>query len=59
MRRKFRGRAVPQKETAPVRFPDSYDQENRIRQDHHVRISGLKLLRSTALMYSIDQFDRL
>ncbi|KAN0126501.1 hypothetical protein V8E52_000141 [Russula decolorans] len=36
MRRKFRGRAVPQKETAPVRFPDSYDQENRIRQDHHI-----------------------
>lgn len=48
MRRKFRGRAVPQKETAmdptPVRFPDSYDQENRIRQGHQVRVSILNLL---------------
>lgn len=59
MRRKFSGRAVPQKETAPVRFPDSYDQENRIRQGHHVRISGLKPFRSTELMYNIDRFDRL
>ena len=47
MRRKFRGRAVPQKETAvdptPVRFPVSYEQENRTRQNHHVRIGRLTL----------------
>ena len=48
MRRKFRGRAVPQKETAvdptPVRFPVvSYEQGDRTRQNHHVRIGGLIL----------------
>jgi hypothetical protein len=47
MRRKFRGRAVPQKETAmdptPVRFPGSYDERDRIRETHHVRINRLKL----------------
>lgn len=41
MRRKFRGRAVVQKETAvdptSVRFPDSYEQRNRIEQGHQVR----------------------
>ena len=46
MRRRFRGRAAVQKETAadptPVRFPKSYDQNSR-RQNHHVRISRLKL----------------
>lgn len=45
MRRKFRGRAVPQKETAmdptPVRFPDSYEQGNRIGQND-VRINRLE-----------------
>ena len=64
MRQKFRGRAVLQKETAvdptPVRFPDSYEQRNRIEQAHHVRISRLKVyFRSTALIYNIDRFDRL
>jgi len=43
MRRKFSGRAVPQKETAmnptPVRFPGSYDQRDRITQNNQVRIS--------------------
>jgi hypothetical protein len=44
MRRKFRGRAAPEKEDpTPVRFPDSYDQGNRIRQGNHVRINRLKL----------------
>jgi hypothetical protein len=47
MRRKFRGRAVPQKETAmdpkPVRFPGSYDERDRIRETHHVRINRLEL----------------
>jgi hypothetical protein len=46
MRRKFRGRAVVQKETAvdptSVRFPESYEQGNRIGQSHHVRIGRLK-----------------
>jgi len=40
MRRKFRGRAITQKETAaeptPVRFPDIYGQGNRIRQAHQI-----------------------
>jgi hypothetical protein len=62
MRRKFRGRAVPQKETAmdptPVRFPDSYSQGNRIRQDHQVRISRLKI-GDPRLIYNIDRLDRL
>jgi hypothetical protein len=46
MRRKFRGRAALQKETAvdptSVRFPDSYEQGNRIGHAHHVRISKSK-----------------
>jgi len=37
MRRKFRGRAAVQKEDpTPVRFPESYDHENGIRQGHHI-----------------------
>jgi len=40
MRRKFRGRAVLQKETAvdpqSIRFPDSYEQRNRIEPGHHI-----------------------
>lgn len=61
MRRKFRGRAVPQKETAmdptPVRFPDSYDQGNRIRQGHQVRIGKLNLVFIN--IKNIDCLDRL
>ena len=41
MRRKFRGRAALQKETAvdpTVRFPESYEQKTKIGQSHDVRI---------------------
>lgn len=40
MRRKFSGRTAPQKETnvnpTPVRFPDTYDQGNRIRPNEQI-----------------------
>jgi hypothetical protein len=46
MRRKFRGRAVVQKETAmdptDVRFPDSYLQRNKIGQSHQIGTIGFE-----------------
>jgi hypothetical protein len=71
MRRKFRGRAVPQKETAmnptPVRFPDSYDQSDRIRQNHIGSIDfddatmadtkGLHITVEKTVQYDMDEDD--
>jgi hypothetical protein len=65
MRQKFSGRAAPQKETAPVRFPDSYDQANRIRQTDHIAsidfddetmadTKGLHITVEKTVQYDID-----
>jgi hypothetical protein len=61
MRRKFRGRAAMQKETAadptPVRFPDSYGQGNHIMRGHEVRVGRL-LGSNLGCSYNVDWFDR-